>query len=104
MTVGDTELGIGTGEANTVQMVKKSDAGAAMECTAKSFGGYCDWYLPSLDELQEMRTSGKVTLSEIFWSSSESNTTNAWAVDASGNAVSTSKGTSCAVRAIRSFN
>lgn len=104
VTVGDTELGIGTGEANTVQMVKKSDAGAAMECTAKSFGGYCDWYLPSLDELQEMRTSGKVTLSEIFWSSSESNTTNAWAVDASGNAVSTSKGTSCAVRAIRSFN
>ena len=99
VTIGDTEKTIGTGKVNTSLMAKKTDAGAAVICTDKSFGGYDDWFLPSVAELQAMNdlTAG------TYWSSSEASTTNAWTVNDAAVATSGAKTQSYMVRAVRSF-
>ncbi|MBN2652569.1 MAG: InlB B-repeat-containing protein [Spirochaetales bacterium] len=58
--VGGTGTGIGTGSANTTVIVDKlnedpadSDR-AAQLCDSLISGGYSDWFLPSVDELDQM--------------------------------------------------
>ena len=54
-TTGASCKEIGTGKANTKRIIKFChSAGAADLCRNLTLGGYKDWYLPSLDELNEL--------------------------------------------------
>jgi hypothetical protein len=50
---------------------------AARQCKLYSYGGYSDWFLPSLDEETQMLTAlalnglGGFTVNVSYWSSSE---------------------------------
>ena len=69
---------IGTGAANTLDIVAQSGneaaTSAAVYCDSLSYGGFTDWFLPSKDELNQMhlnKTAIGVSLG-YYWSSSES--------------------------------
>ncbi len=104
---------IGTGAANTAAIIKiNSDLPmyAALACTQYAGGGKSDWFLPSLDDLGEMRAvlylQGIGGLSSsTYWSSSEDNFSTAYAYDfASGASSRPDKATtSFSTRAARSF-
>lgn len=72
-----TETGLGTGAANTDKIIAKYGAGsgyAAGLCRAYNGGGYTDWYLPSIDELEKLYLN-KDAIGGFgenpYWSSSE---------------------------------
>lgn len=77
-----TQTGIGTGKTNTAIIVSKASksrkTNAATLCNDYTYGGYDDWFLPSIDELNQMYTNlqkkgqGGFDVS-YYWSSSESN-------------------------------
>ena len=102
---------VGTGEQNTIDIeaVCATVGTAADICANLSLGGYDDWFLPSLDELNLMYTNLKVAgvggfADYIYWSSSEELDTHAWYQDFIGGDQSTSgKNASLRVRAIRAF-
>jgi hypothetical protein len=79
-STGAIETAIGTGSANTAQIISDQGEGtyAATVCTAYEGGGYIDWFLPSKDELNQMYVNLKVygvgglTDANYYWSSSES--------------------------------
>ncbi|MCI6913280.1 MAG: DUF1566 domain-containing protein [Treponema succinifaciens] len=80
-------------------------------CSEYRGGGYDDWYLPNMDELnyiyQNLRKPGKILGDEWFWSSSEGYNygTSAWRqLFTVGTQYSTNKGSISFVRAVRSFN
>jgi hypothetical protein len=81
-TVGGTSTALGTGAANTTIVSSACGAGtAARLCADLVLGGYSDWYLPSIDELQKLyinRSSIGGFTTGGYWSSSEVNATNAW--------------------------
>jgi hypothetical protein len=88
--VGGTSQIVGTGEANTtaIATLYPTVASAARFCSAAfSQGGYTDWFLPSLDELDLMgklsnTKSGAFTLlSGIYWSSSEASAVSAYYIN-----------------------
>jgi len=101
---------IGTGNQNTIDiMAGCATAGiAARICGDLVLGGYSDWYLPSKDELNQLYLN-KVAIggfaNNYYWSSSEINTSTAWARNFTGitNMVPESKFYGDAVRAIRAF-
>ena len=100
--VGAGETGIGSGYQNTVDM-NTAGCPAATAIYAVTKNGYSDWYLPSLNELLELKTKITCTNSE-HWSSSEYATGDAWIVNWNGsNFYSGSKGGARVIRAIRSF-
>jgi uncharacterized protein (TIGR02145 family) len=75
--IGGTSTGIGTGRANTTAIVNGcSQPGiAARICDDLVLNGYSDWFLPSLDELNQMYLQKSViggfnTIGD-YWSSSE---------------------------------
>jgi len=115
VTMGATGTAIGTGNANTIAiMAGCSTAGiAARVCGDLVQGGYSDWYLPSLDELNKLYENktaiGGFTNVNPYWSSSESPFFNTIAKcqffypPNSGLQSDVSKNSSCFVRAIRSF-
>jgi hypothetical protein len=81
-SVGTTKLGIGEGQANTALIIAQSGNNdsatvAAAYCDSLSSGGYSDWYLPSLAELQAWQNTmittdtGGFNPSYTYWSSSE---------------------------------
>jgi len=88
--IGDTSSTIGIGNVNTDYIVAScSDSNTAAKlCKSLVIGGYSDWYLPSISEL------GRVIInlyqnhignfdpqhSSYYWSSTEYNNYNAWAV------------------------
>ena len=86
--IGGTETGIGTGQSNTTKIVtwlnNYSETGkAAQLCNDLTIGGYCDWFLPSDDELNLMYKNLKVYgvggfSDDLYWSSSEFNASIAW--------------------------
>jgi len=112
-TTNATGLAIGTGSNNTNTLLSSYGSTrfhAASYC--KLFyngGGYTDWYLPSLMELQQLyfqRNAVGVPSLRYYWSSSEVNAFNAWVIDfGQPTFISTSynKSTSAALRAIRAF-
>lgn len=73
---GATATAIGTGKANTADIVTAQGSGsyAAQLCNDLTLGGYSDWFLPSEDELnamyQEKSAIGSFGYS-IYWSSTE---------------------------------
>lgn len=114
-------LTIGSGQANTTAMISAGNctSGAANVAAAYSGGSLSDWYLPSLNELQEMYAQrstigGFVQMSEpgtartftTYWSSSEDSTQNfyarSWSFATNGNDNWT-KSLKFGVRPIRSF-
>ena len=104
-----TRDGIAAGMYNTQFIIPNQGAGsyAAKLCADYAGGGFGDWYLPSKNELQ-LLYSQKALISGItnnnYWSSTEISSTNAWyQFFGNGFQGSTTKPTSCYVRAIRAF-
>lgn len=101
---------IGTGAANTDAIL---DYNGNVECAAKVCrdyrgGGYDDWFLPSIDELEQMYFVLKDTegFNSIYWSSSECtpDSQNVFYIHfAIGDKESDQKDNTFAVRAIRAF-
>jgi hypothetical protein len=106
---------IGTGYQNTIDIVAGCSEIpiAAGEALAYESEGYSDWYLPSKDELLEMyHTIGNGGLegdvggfgSNIYWSSSEYGSGNAWFISFwDGGKANSFKSGAHRVRVIRSF-
>ena len=73
--IGGTSTAFGTGQANTTAIVKGcSEVGiAARLCNDLVLGGYSDWYLPSIDELNKLyinRVAIGGFANDYYWSSS----------------------------------
>ena len=76
---------IGTGSQNTIDIVAQSGNVAATSAAAYAsdytYGGFSDWFLPSLDELAELYTNRVIVgdfSSSPYWSSSEFDFEFAW--------------------------
>ena len=99
---------IGTGAENTIDIMNGcSTAGiAARLCEDLVLGGYSDWYLPSLDELNQLYIYKTAigNFADLYWSSTEDDNLNAWRLNVNnGNQYSYGKGGNTHVRAVRSF-
>ena len=109
ITVGCTATAIGTGMANTKAIVAAQGVGAyaAYICDTLTLGGYHDWYLPSLNELNKLFLNmGKVGgFSNLnYWSSTETNNYYAWTqCFLSGYQSHDGKSYTFDVRAVRAF-
>jgi len=73
---GADGIAIGTGNQNTIDIMNGcSEAGiAARLCGDLVLGGYSDWYLPSLDELNKLYINKNAIggfTDDYYWSSSE---------------------------------
>jgi len=112
LLTGVTSTSIGTGMANTNQIVTIQGSGdyAAKNCYDKVIGGYDDWYLPSKDELEKIyinryNINNTVDLTNhSFWSSSEYDKNFAWIkIFSNGNSFQYEKEFTKDVLCIRSF-
>lgn len=109
ISTGALAKAIGTGLANTKKIINKQGSGtyAAKVCRNYHGGGFTDWYLPSKDELNQMyKQKSKIGGFEAtnYWSSTESNTNNAYDQEFGGGFKFTDdKSFTVHVRAIRSF-
>ena len=92
---GTTSNLIGSGASNTSLIINSQGIGAdaASMCSLLILNTYDDWYLPSINELWDMNThreiindtaienGGDQFVYDFYWSSSEVNLTDAWAVN-----------------------
>ena len=116
---GNTSTAIGTGQTNTTAMMNQAGytGGAAQVADDYSVTDngvtYNDWFLPSLEELNEMYSqknsieaaAGVTPFGANYWSSSEHNSNKAKSVNmSSGNDSNTNKNAQRNVRAIRTFS
>ena len=109
---GITSTEIGMGNQNTINIVAECNdvECAAKKCSDLTEGGYSDWYLPSRDELQKLALN-KVAIgnfvSDDYWSSSQSNATEAYWVRFSNTNLGLSQGGvktyNLIIRPVRSF-
>lgn len=76
--VDSTQSAIGSGAANTETIMSRSGSApnAAQLCRSYRGGGKNDWFLPSLEELREMRNRRILLgeLSDAYWSSTDTPT------------------------------
>jgi len=108
---GADETAIGSGEQNTIDIVTESGStsatSAAVYCSELTFGDKSDWFLPSLDELNEIyinRAALNSNFTDTYFNSSEVSGTNSWAQNfALGTQSSTIKSTLAYVRPVRAF-
>jgi hypothetical protein len=108
---GADETAIGSGEQNTIDIVTESEStsatSAAVYCSELTFGDKSDWFLPSLDELNEIyinRAALNSNFTDTYFNSSEVSGTNSWAQNfALGTQSSTIKSTLAYVRPVRAF-
>ena len=112
--IGGTETGIGTGQGNTTTIVSwlnshgETDK-AAQLCDALNEGGYSDWFLPSLDELnlmyENLKCFGVGSFTDrAYWSSTEYDANNAQRnLFSSGYQRYNDKRSTFSVRAVRIF-
>jgi len=85
--IGSTSRNIGTGKSNTNSIIAIQGAGnyAAALCHNLTLGGFNDWYLPSMDELnilyinRTLINGGFMGSNWYYWSSTEADAENAWA-------------------------
>ena len=83
---GAAGTAIGTGSANTTDMLAACTSGAAVSARAYTGGGQTDWFLPSKDQLNEMYLyQGSIVdtatygfESAYYWTSSENSGIGAW--------------------------
>lgn len=108
--MGGTQFTIGSGAANTAAIVNDCDEVgiAAKICNDLTIDGYTDWFLPSKAELELMsenlHTQGLGGFqSGDYWSSTEYNADDAWAMRMGGTAGIVFKGFTYRVRAVRAF-
>ena len=100
---------IGTGAQNTIDIMNGcSEAGiAASICGDLVLGGYSDWYLPSMDELNQLYINKDAIggfANNAYWSSTEYDTNFAWEqIFVNGYQISTNKYSCFNVRAVRAF-
>lgn len=114
-TTGATATALGSGNANTTAIVSSQGAGsyAAQLCYDLVLGGYSDWYMPSLDELNKLYLNRVVLGMNLeyaynwtYWSSSENSGRDAMVQDFSSlyvHQVNVNKSEKLYVRAVRSF-
>jgi hypothetical protein len=107
--IGGTGSAIGTGNSNTVAIIAAcATAGiAARLCGDLSEGGYSDWYLPSLDELNAAYVN-RVAIGGLgtvrYWTSTEFGSFSSYDINFNdGSQNISSKLASIRVRAMRSF-
>ena len=100
---------IGTGNQNTIDIMNGCPTAgiAARICGDLVLGGYSDWYLPSIDELNKLYLN-RIAIggfgSAPYWSSSEYNFNSAWNQDFfNGAQVNLGKSFPAYVRAVRAF-
>lgn len=109
-----TGILLGTGSSNTTKIINvqggTSTTYAAGLAKAYNAGTYTDWYLPSRDELTKLYTNRvaiggfDLSVSTIYWSSTESSSTGAWSRNfANGASTADAKLTTYRVRAVRAF-
>jgi len=109
---GASGTDLGTGKSNTLKIINTQGEGdyAARMCADYFQGEKFDWFLPSKDELNLMRTN--LYIRNIggfggggYWSSSEDSVDNAWLQTMYGGEQVNflHKGNSARIRAIRSF-
>ena len=116
---GNTLEAIGTGQSNTTAMMNQAGYTGGAAQVAEDYSvtdngvPYNDWFLPSLEELNEMYSqknsieaaAGVTPFGTDYWSSSEHNSSKAKSVDmSSGNDSNTNKSSQYRVRAIRTFS
>jgi hypothetical protein len=116
---GNTLTAIGTGQTNTNAMMNQAGYTGGAAQVAEDYSvtdngvTYNDWFLPSLEELNEMYSqknsieaaAGVTPFGTNYWSSSENNSSKAKSVDmSSGNDSNTNKSSQYSVRAIRTFS
>ena len=106
---GASGTAVGTGAANTAAILSAcTTVGiAAQICHAYNGGGYTDWYLPSLDELNKLYLN-KAAIGGLsfasYWSSTEIDANNAWFENSNdGSQWNGNKAAGPYVRAVRSF-
>jgi len=109
--VTGTSTSFGTGAANTTKIIAQAGhtASAAKNCRDYTGGGFSDWYLPSSGEFYKLYANriaiGVLDLLENYWTSTESNASNALLFsDSEGMDFPDMKNSDYpAVRAVRSF-
>ena len=116
---GNTLEAIGKGQTNTTAMMNQAGYTGGAAQVAEDYSvtdngvTYNDWFLPSLEELNEMYSqknsieaaAGVTPFGTHYWSSSEHNSSKAKSVDmSSGSDSNTNKNTPYRVRAIRTFS
>jgi hypothetical protein len=116
LIAGADGTAIGTGAQNTTDITAIVDGCQTSGIAARlandlTLGGQSDWFLPSLEELNQMYTnlhSASTPLgsfsSDLYWSSSEFNDSRAWYQHFnSGNQINLNKNFSGYVRPVRAF-
>jgi len=103
------EIGAGNPNTNTIVRIQGDGNYAAKLCYDLVLGGYSDWYLPSMYELNKLYRS-KTAIGGFsnsnYWSSSEYDSILSYHQDFSSGDISFSLGrkfSNFAVRAVRSF-
>lgn len=106
-------LAIGTGTANTTTIIAAQGNGSYAATLCRLFyngGGFTDWYLPSLYELNQLNISASnlgLTFNAFnYWTSSETNPSEAWSIylgSGTPNQNSSDKSNTHGVRGIRKF-
>jgi hypothetical protein len=99
---------IGTGAQNTLDIVNAGCGGAAQACANLVLNGYNDWFLPSLNELQQLynnRTAIGGFQNTWYWSSLEDGSNSAWEFNFGGGntGIGLNKNGYVHVRAVRFF-
>jgi hypothetical protein len=107
---GDTSTDLGTGAANTDNIIAQNGAGntyAAGLARSYTDGTYTDWFLPSWDEINTLYDNAASIgglSGTLIWTSSEGNATNASALNpGNGNNHNDPKSSTWSVRAVRYF-
>jgi hypothetical protein len=113
---GADATGFGFGAQNTIDIVAQSGnvsaTSAAAYASGYEYGGFSDWFLPSIDELQELYAvesleAGTIPglLSNNYWSSTEHSATQAKYENlGDGGQGFSAKSNSLYVRPVRAFN
>ena len=107
---GADGIAIGTGSQNTIDIMNGCSEfnKAASLCKNLSLNGYGDWYLPSLDELNQLYINRDAIGGFDglwYWSSTEASSTTAWRIysDDGTQFVLSKYVDDCSVRAVRAF-
>lgn len=104
-----TGAAVGTGQANTRTIVSAQGAGsyAASVCDQLELNGYSDWFLPSKEELNLLRSQKTAVggfANPFYWSSTEYSSHYAWAQNFNnGRQDYGNKNSTPSIRAVRAF-